>query len=119
MEIVLACETPVLGTILVFLLFTDHTFAYWNENLFLFHPLLLALVVPVSRSRGSKLWARRAQRVSAAVVVIAIVGMLWQVVPISTHDNGWAFALALPIHLGLWAGFGRKEAQARRNEATV
>ena len=35
----------VIGTILVFLLFTDHTFAYWNENLFLFHPLLLGMTV--------------------------------------------------------------------------
>ncbi len=94
----------VLGTILVLLLFTDHTFAYWNENLFLFNPLLLVLglLVPLSH-RGGR-WAARARTVAFAIAALAIVGLLWQVAPASVQQNAIFFALALPAHLGAaWA----------------
>ncbi|NNL31309.1 MAG: DUF4105 domain-containing protein, partial [Gemmatimonadetes bacterium] len=64
----------VAGGILVFLLFTDHTFAYWNENLFLFHPLLLGLAVLLPASRLKPQWGVAAARVAAIVAGIAVVG---------------------------------------------
>jgi len=89
------------GTILVLLLFTDHTFAHWNENLFLFNPLLLALagVLPFAR-RGGR-WAHTARACAMAVTGIAVLGLIWQIAPWSTQANAALVALALPPHLGL------------------
>lgn len=91
----------VAGLILVMLLFTDHTFAYWNENLFLFHPLLLGLAALLPLSRVSPRWGVAAGHLAAVVAAIAVAGLLWQIVPVSRHDNGVFFALALPGHLAL------------------
>lgn len=101
----------ILGTILVLLLFTDHSFAWWNENLFLFNPLSLALVIliPVSAMRTN--WRPLARNLAVAVVAVAVVGLLWQVIPASEQPNGMFFALGLPAHLGL-AFFLHRQSQA-------
>lgn len=91
----------VLGLILVGLLFTDHTFAAWNENLFLANPLLLFVAVALPLSRIDPVWRERALQAITAGAAIAVVGLLWQVVPLSQQQNGIFFALLLPGHLGL------------------
>jgi uncharacterized protein DUF4105 len=90
----------VLGLILVLLLFTDHTFAYWNENLFLFNPLLLGLVVMLPLSSTRPAWRHRAGMLAAAIAGVALLGLVWQVVPASQQRNAMFFAVALPAHLG-------------------
>lgn len=91
----------IAGTLLVLLLFTDHGFAYWNENLFLFHPLLLVLAVLLPfRSSGTR-WNTLSRRLAMVVAGIALVGLAWQMLPASRHANGMFFALALPGHLAL------------------
>lgn len=91
----------VAGTILILLLFTDHEFAWWNENLFLFGPLSLVLagLIPLAGGRG------RAHRVARGVAVLilgaAVLGLLVQVHPDVRQGNAHFFALALPAHIGL------------------
>jgi len=89
------------GTILVLLLFTDHTFAHWNENLFLFHPVLLVLALALPFAGRNGRGAAVARTCATAIAGIAVVGLAWQVVPWSTQANAALFALALPPHLGL------------------
>jgi hypothetical protein len=97
----------LLGLILVGLLFTDHVFSYWNENLLLANPLLLGLAVFVPLSTLGEAWMVRARRLSHTLGGIAVAGFLLQVVPFwpfSGHHNAMAWALMLPPHLGLaWA----------------
>ena len=87
--------------ILLGLLFTDHTFSAWNENLFLANPLLGVLSVALFMSCLDLTWQTRAQKLSAVCAAIALVGLVWQITPISGHENGAFFALLLPGHLGL------------------
>ena len=89
------------GTILVLLLATDHTFTWWNENLFLFNPLLLGLAVLLPLSTRSAAWRGRARALAAAVSVLGLAGLLWQLAPVSHQPNATFFALALPAHLGI------------------
>lgn len=92
------------GTILVLLLFTDHTFAYWNENLFLFNPLLLGLAVILPLSRVRPAWQATARRLAAVVAALALAGLVWQLAPTSHQANAIFLALVLPGHIGLaWA----------------
>jgi hypothetical protein len=96
----------VAGLILAGLwLFTDHTAAHRNENLFLFNPvaLLLAVLVPLSvLGRGRQV--RLAQGVAAAMVALCVAGILFKLVPGTRQVNAMLIALALPVHAGLWLG---------------
>lgn len=94
----------LLGLILVALLFTDHVFSYWNENLFLVHPLLLvpALALPVSLLRPA--WAQVASRFAILAAAVGILGLLVQLAPTATQRNAFFFALILPGHVGLAFG---------------
>ena len=94
----------VLGLILVGLLFTDHMFSTWNENLFLANPLLLVVAVAIPLSPLAPGWMQRAHSVSMVCAAIALLGLVWQVAPASAHQNGMFFALLLPTHLGLALG---------------
>ncbi|MCH1571748.1 MAG: DUF4105 domain-containing protein [Longimicrobiales bacterium] len=94
----------LLGLILTGLLFTDHVFSTWNENLFLANPLLLLVAVSLPLSNLDPVWSRRALTVSWVCTTLALVGLLWQLAPLSGHQNGMFFALLLPGHLGLGWG---------------
>lgn len=98
----------VLGAILILLLFTDHTFAFWNENLFLFHPGLFVLAVALLFASRSERWRARARGIALAVVGLGLVGLLLQLLPISVQANGIFIALALPIHIGVAWGLTRE-----------
>ena len=89
------------GTILALLLATDHVFSSWNENLFLFNPLLLGLAVLLPLSTRSEAWRGRACALAAAVAALGLAGLVWQLAPASTQSNAMFFALALPPHLGI------------------
>jgi hypothetical protein len=91
----------ILGSILVLLLFTDHTFAYRNENLFLFNPLLLGLSATLVLAALRPRWRRVSSWLALAVAAVASFGLVWQIIPTSQHQNAGFFALALPAHLGM------------------
>jgi hypothetical protein len=102
----------VLGLILFGLLFTDHVFSYWNENLFLANPLLLGLAVLIPLSALGGPWMRRARTLSLVLAGIAVAGFVFQFVsfwPFSAHHNAMAWALMLPAHLGMAWSFIRRE----------
>ena len=91
----------LVGLILVLVLFTDHHFMVWNENLFLLNPLSLALAVMVPFSTARARYRRAAKGLAMTLVGLGLVGLLVQLLPASTHQNELFFALVLPVHLGL------------------
>jgi hypothetical protein len=78
---------------------TDHTAAYYNENLLQANPLALVLVwsLPGSTRRDS----RSVWMISAVIAAISLLGFVLKVLPAFYQVNGEIIALALPIHLGL------------------
>jgi hypothetical protein len=95
-------------------LFTDHSAAYRNENLFQFSPLALPLVVllPLAAyGRGRAL--RVARTLAALLVALGIAGILFKLVPGTRQVNSMLIALALPANLGLWVGL--RDARAPRS----
>ena len=97
------------GAILVLLLATDHTFSWWNENLFLFNPLPLGLAVLLPLSTRSEAWRRHARALAGAVAALGLAGLVWQLAPASTQPSATFFALALPPHLGIaWSLLGSR-----------
>ncbi|HBV06861.1 MAG TPA: hypothetical protein DEF01_08980, partial [Gemmatimonadetes bacterium] len=91
----------VLGLIIVALLFTDHTFSAWNENLFLANPITFGISISLFSSSLNPIWKNRARKLSVTCATIAVIGFIWQTGPISGHENGMFFAFLLPAHLGL------------------
>jgi hypothetical protein len=94
----------VIGLLLVALLFTDHVFSYWNENLFLVNPLMLGTAVLMLLSLRGGAWPARARTAAVAVAAVAFVGLVWHLLPLSTQTNAMFFGLALPAHFGLIRG---------------
>ena len=98
--------TGLAGTILVAVLFTDHHFMVWNENLFLLSPLSLAVavLVPLAVFRPfARAWALR---ITVAVVALAAMGVVVGLLPFAVQRNGIHIALLLPMHLGVWRAAG-------------
>ena len=92
----------LLGTIL-FLLWTvtDHVFAHQNENLLIFNPLWLALVVlgPIFLMSGRAAGATKA--VALAIAALATIALLAHFVGLSSQNNLSIVALGLPPALAL------------------
>lgn len=83
---------------------TDHTFAYRNENLLLFNPLWLVLVVlaPMTAVKGRV--ARMTRWLTFFLAGLASIALLLHLVRLSHQSNGLIIALALPPILALaWA----------------
>ena len=83
---------------------TRHVFMARNENLLQFDVLSLALavVLPLAIVRGRATAAAR--RLSVVIAVIALVGLVIQLLPWFDQVNGEVIALTLPTHLALaWA----------------
>jgi hypothetical protein len=91
--------TGLVGTLLVLLLFTDHTFAHANHNLMLFPPLLLVMAVLWPMSLRQRRAARLASLFAWAIAALSIVTMLIAALPGPGQGNEGFLALALPAHL--------------------
>ena len=92
-----ALGVGLLGTVLLGLwVATDHVAAYWNENLFMFNPLmlLLAMVIPAT-VMGARWVQRPAAGLATAVGGLCIVGFLLQILPWLDQVNGQLYALVL------------------------
>ena len=104
----------VLGTVLFGIVTaTDHTAAYWNENLFLFNPLSLALAVAVPLLVAGVGWIRRPAVVLAvAVAGLSALGFVAQALPWLDQVNGQLYALVLLPNIAVGVGvyrFSRRE----------
>ncbi len=94
----------VSGLILVLVLLTDHWSMTRNESLFLLNPVSLPLValVPLALS-GKRTAVRHARMLGLVTVGVAILGIIFQLLPATPQQTGMLFALFLPIHIGLAA----------------
>lgn len=100
-----ALVVGVLGLVLAGLwMLTDHTAAYYNENLFQLNPLALALLWFVPRSMRSSAPDSSGLIASGIVAGISVVGLLLKLLPQFYQVNEEVVALALPVHLGVAAG---------------
>lgn len=81
---------------------TDHSFAYWNANVFIFSPvgLALAALVPGAAFRGNT--KRPLRRLTALAAILTIIGMAVALIP-GWPGISWEYmTFALPVHLALW-----------------
>ena len=61
--------------------------------------LIIGFSLPFSGIRPG--WSAHARSAAGMCAGIAVLGLIWQVVPASTHQNAIFFALLLPAHVGL------------------
>ena len=105
----------LLGVILTLLwTVTDHVFAHANENLLLFNPLWLVMVVllPVY------FWSGRAERLtrsaSVALMVLCVIALAAHATGLSAQDNLPIIGLALPPALAIAVVTARPRGAAGR-----
>ena len=94
--------TGLLGLLFVAVHWTDHEFMYWNQNVLLFSPLGLALLVlfPLAHMRAaSGAWL---QRLSGATLGLAILAAVLWLLPWTRQGNGDWLLLTLPVYATLW-----------------
>jgi hypothetical protein len=94
---------------------TDHSFSYWNENLFQINPLLLVLAVMIPLAmRGSVTRTERAARWATVIAGLSVLGFLLQPLPGFTQSNGEIIGLAMPINLAIALVLVRLACASRR-----
>ncbi len=99
----------LLGVVLVLLwTVTDHVFAYNNENLLIFNPLWLLLVVlaPIFLISGRAYAATRA--VALTIAALAVIALVMHLVDLSAQTNRPIIGLGLPAALALAAITARR-----------
>ena len=94
----------VLGVILILAwAATKHVFWSWNENLLLFTPLSLLLIILIPASILSGRYERGARMTAVFVAALGAIAFLLAVIP-GGQENRAIVALFLPVHLALaWA----------------
>ncbi len=110
----------LLGTILVVLwTATDHVFAHNNENLLIFNPLWLVLVVllPVYLISGRAYAATRA--IALTIAALAAVALVMHLVGLSAQTNRPIIGLGLPAALALIAITAKRPAPADRQREAL
>jgi len=70
--------------------------------------LALAVVLPPAIRRGGSA-LKTARRLALVVAALAALGLLLKLLPGFDQQNLELIALALPIHIGLWAGLRSRE----------
>ena len=101
----------LLGTVILLLWgVTDHVFAHQNENLLVFNPLWLALVVlaPIYLISGRAGGATRA--VARTLAALALIALILHLVGLSAQSNLAVIGLGLPAALALAAVTARRPA---------
>jgi hypothetical protein len=100
-----ALTVGILGLVLLGLwTLTDHTAAYYNENLLQANFLALALLWLVPAALRKSPLSPRAVMVAAIIVGVSLAGLLLKLLPAFYQVNGEIIALALPVHVGVVLG---------------
>ncbi len=82
--------------------FTEHQFAWRNENLLLFNPLCLLLLPSwLTSARARWLPSRFARYLTVLIVVLAAFAWFAKILPWFPQDNRQWIALLLPLHVAL------------------
>lgn len=108
----------LLGTILVLLwTVTDHVFAHQNENLLIFNPLwlLLVVLVPVYLLAGRAVAPTRV--VAVTTLVLAVLALAAHIVGLSAQVNFPIIALGLPPAIAVAVVTARRPLAAGRQRA--
>src|SRR6185295_7286808 len=94
----------LLGVVLAGLwMYTDHAFSYRNENLLLFNPLALSLVVLAPAQLTGARWAQRPARwLGVLLAALAGLALAIHVVPGFNQVNGELIGLVLPVNWAFW-----------------
>jgi peptidoglycan/LPS O-acetylase OafA/YrhL len=92
---------------------TDHTAAYYNENLLQANLLALPLLWLIPRSVLGSRPVRPALVLAVVVAALSFVGLVLKLFPQFYQVNGSVIALALPTHAGIAAGLWRLRAARR------
>ena len=103
----------LLGIVLMLLwTVTDHVFAHQNENLLVFNPLWLVLVVlaPIYLISGRAAGATRA--VALTLAALALIALVLHLVGLSAQTNLPIIGLGLPAALAVAAVMGRRPTPA-------
>jgi hypothetical protein len=100
-----AVTLGIVGFVLLFFnVFTEHTYTYWNENLFFGNPFTLALlplaVLSLFRKYSWTCWWTF--RTTAFLAILALLGLSFKALPISQQDN-WVFVRSITPALVLLA----------------
>ena len=82
--------------------FTDHFFWYRNMNLLQVSPLFLPLPVPFLLFLVRGRFPRWGRDLTTALMVIAVVGLIMQLLPGFRQHNLEVLAFAFPMNLALW-----------------
>src|SRR5215510_7109098 len=80
---------------------TNHTAAYYNENILLFNPLWLILAVPLAMSTWSGRTSLWAQRLAMTVTALGVVALIAHIVRLSAQDNLPLIGMTLPPALAI------------------
>jgi hypothetical protein len=86
---------------------TDHAAAYDNENLLQANLLALGLLWLLPKAVRGSARGKRALVLATIVAGLSLLGLVLKLLPAFYQVNGEIIALALPIHLGVVAGFRR------------
>ncbi len=94
--------TGLLGLLFLAVHFTDHEFMYWNQNVLIFSPLGLALVLLIPRAylRGASSAGLR--RVTGATLGLLGLAVLLWILPWTRQGNGDWLLFGLPVYGSLW-----------------
>ncbi|HKW47740.1 MAG TPA: DUF4105 domain-containing protein [Gemmatimonadaceae bacterium] len=104
----------ILGVILTLLWsITDHHFSYQNENLLLFNPLWLLLVVFAPMTVVAGRLSGTTRRLTFLLAGLGVLALLLHVIGLSRQANGTIIAFGLPPMLALAWAVHRSTAPAR------
>lgn len=104
-----ALVTGIGGVVLVSLwAFTDHTIAYWNENVLQLTVVALGLALLLPFASASRPGVRRAVRVLGLVIGgVSLLGLVLKLLVAFNQHNIEVLALFVPANLGLAWGIRR------------
>ena len=109
LNVIIGLFAGLLGMFLTLVsLFTDHTIAYYNENLFLTNPVTLLIpvigIAYLLRKKWSEKWLRNVWYLQLGLGVLLLILKLF---PPFDQDNSLALATFMPIYLAFAMSFFR------------